>query len=310
MLPRHLNYFIAVAEHGGFTRAAAILHVSQPVLSQQIRQLEETLGVRLFDRSGRNTCLTDAGKVWLIYARRALRELAEGQRALHDVEDLQRGTLRVAMMPTFTHYFMGPLVASFYQRYPNITLDIQELAQNRMETLLLNDELDIGIAFDGSDSRDIVSQPLLSETLALVVGRSHPLAATRRVALTALNQASLILLSSAFATREQIDRDCRQRGIQPKVQMEANSISAVLTVVERTSLATLLPAAIVQGRDDLTAIELAPSLLERTACLIQRKGAWQSAATREFILMAHQAASILSAGQGFNESTERDLTLR
>jgi LysR family cyn operon transcriptional activator len=78
MLPRHLNYFIAVAEHGGFTRAAAILHVSQPALSQQIRQLEETLGVRLFDRSGRNTCLTDAGKVWLIYARRALRELAEG----------------------------------------------------------------------------------------------------------------------------------------------------------------------------------------------------------------------------------------
>ena len=92
MLPRHLNYFIAVAEHGGFTRAAAILHVSQPALSQQIRQLEETLGVRLFDRSGRNTCLTDAGKVWLIYARRALRELAEGQRALHDVDDLQRGT--------------------------------------------------------------------------------------------------------------------------------------------------------------------------------------------------------------------------
>lgn len=108
MLPRHLNYFIAVAEHGGFTRAAAILHVSQPALSQQIRQLEETLGVRLFDRSGRNTCLTDAGKVWLIYARRALRELAEGQRALHDVDDLQRGTLRVAMMPTFTHYFIGP----------------------------------------------------------------------------------------------------------------------------------------------------------------------------------------------------------
>ena len=117
MLPRHLNYFIAVAEYGGFTRAAAILHVSQPALSQQIRQLEETLGVRLFDRSGRNTCLTDAGKVWLIYARRALRELAEGQRALHDVDDLQRGTLRVAMMPTFTHYFMG----RWWLRFINVT---------------------------------------------------------------------------------------------------------------------------------------------------------------------------------------------
>lgn len=296
MLLRHLNYFIAVAEQGGFTRAAAMLHVSQPALSQQIRQLEETLGVRLFDRSGRNTRLTDAGTVWLIYARRVLQGLAEGQRALHDVEDLQRGTLRVAMTPTFTTYFMGPLAAAFYQRYPNITLDIQELAQDRMETLLLNDELDVGIAFEGSDSRDIVSQPLFSETLALVVGRCHPLAAARRIELTALNDESLILLSSAFATREQIDRYCRQREIQPKVQMEANSISAVLAVIERTSLATLLPAAIVLERNDLTAIELAPPLLERTACLLQRKGAWQSAAAREFRLMAHQAATKLSAG--------------
>ncbi|MFQ9621397.1 MAG: transcriptional regulator CynR [Enterobacteriaceae bacterium] len=309
MLPRHLNYFIAVAEHGGFTRAAAILHVSQPALSQQIRQLEETLGVRLFDRSGRNTCLTDAGKVWLIYARRALRELAEGQRALHDVDDLQRGTLRVAMMPTFTHYFMGPLVASFYQRYPNITLDIQELAQNRMETLLLNDELDIGIAFDGSDSRDIVSQPLLSETLALVVGRSSsggdpPCGADGAQSGVTDSAKQRFCYSRANRSRLPTARYSTESadGGQP--------ISAVLTVVEHTSLATLLPAAIVQGRDDLTAIELAPSLLERTACLIQRKGAWQSAATREFILMAHQAASILSAGQGFNESTERDLTLR
>lgn len=296
MLLRHLNYFIAVAEQGSFTRAAATLHVSQPALSQQIRQLEEALGVLLFDRSGRHTRLTDAGTVWLTYARRALQELAEGQRALHDVEDLQRGSLRIAMMPTFTSYFMGPLVASFYQRYPNITLDLQEMAQEQMEALLLNNELDIGIAFEGSDSRDIVSQPLLSETLALVVGRRHPLAMADRVKLAALSEESMILLSRAYATRQQIDRYCRQRDIHPKVKMEANSISAVLAVVERTLLATLLPASIVLGRDDLTAIELTPALLERSACLLQRKGARQSAAAREFILMAHQAAMKLSEG--------------
>lgn len=288
MLLRHLTYFIAVAEHGGFTRAAAALHVSQPALSQQIRQLEETLGVQLFDRSGRNTRLTDAGAVWLIYARRTLQGLAEGQRALHDVEDLLRGTLRIAMIPTFTTWFIGPLVASFYQRYPNITLDLQEMAQDRMEVLLLNDELDIGIAFEGSDSRDIISQPLFTETLALVVGRYHPLAATCSVQLTALNQETLILLNSAFATREQIDRYCRKHNVQPKVVMEANSISALLSVVKRTTLSTLLPAAIVRGSEDLTALELTPALLERTACLIQRKGGWQSAAVREFIVMAQQ----------------------
>ncbi|HHG8775180.1 TPA: transcriptional regulator CynR [Raoultella planticola] len=294
MLLRHLTCFLAVAEHRGFTRAATALHVSQPALSQQIRQLEETLGVQLFDRSGRSTRLTDAGEVWLIYARRVLRDLAEGRRALHDVDDLQRGTLRVAMTPTFTTYFMGPLVASFYQRYPNITLSMREMTQDQMEALLLNDELDLGIAFGDSGSRDIETLPLLTETLALVVGRHHPLATQRRVTLEVLNQTPLILLSAEFATRDQIDRNCRRHDIQPKVQMEANSISAVLTVIQSTMLSTLLPAAIVRERDDLAAVELTPSLLERTACLLQHKDAWQSAAAREFCAMARHVAAGLN----------------
>lgn len=120
MLPRHLNYFIAAAEYGGFTRAAAILHVSQPALSQQIRQLEETLGVRLFDRSGRNTCLTDAGKVLVDLCAPGFTGTGRGQRALHDVDDLQRGTLRVAMMPTLPIILSGRWWFPFYQRYPGI----------------------------------------------------------------------------------------------------------------------------------------------------------------------------------------------
>ena len=91
MLDRHTHYFLAVAEHHGFTRAAAALHVSQPALSQQIRQLEEALGVQVFDRSGRLTRLTDAGEVYLRYARSALQALEEGKRAIHDVEALSRG---------------------------------------------------------------------------------------------------------------------------------------------------------------------------------------------------------------------------
>lgn len=88
MLSRHINYFLAVAEHGSFTRAASALHVSQPALSQQIRQLEESLGVPLFDRSGRTIRLTDAGEVWRQYASRALQELGAGKRAIHDVANM------------------------------------------------------------------------------------------------------------------------------------------------------------------------------------------------------------------------------
>jgi len=80
MLLRHIRHFIAVAEHGNFTRAADVLHVSQPTLSQQIRQLEDTLGALLFDRSGRRARLTDTGEAWLRYARLALRDLGSGAR--------------------------------------------------------------------------------------------------------------------------------------------------------------------------------------------------------------------------------------
>jgi len=293
VLLRHLTYFLAVAEHRSFTRAAAALFVSQPALSQQIRQLEESLGAQLFDRNGRTIQLTDAGEVWLRYAQRVTQALEEGKRAIHDVEDLSRGSLRVAVTPTFTAWFTGPVLAAFWHRYPAIRLTISEMSQERIEEQLLNGEVDVGIAFEDLHSADIVMQPLLKETLALVVSRQHPLAVNRSISLDALNEALLVLLSADFATRGQIDRACAQKGLHAQVAMEANSITAVLELICRTPLATLLPAAIAAGRDDLRAISLKPPLLERTAVLMERKDAWQSTAARAFKTIALEMAARL-----------------
>jgi LysR family cyn operon transcriptional activator len=201
--------------------------------------------------------------------------------------------LRVAVTPTFTAYLIGPLVESFHGLYPNVTLTLREMPQDRMEDLLVDDELDVGIAFEDVHSQDIEAQRLLVETLALVVGKSHPLAKRRTVGLSALNDESLILLSSEFATREQIDRYCRQNDVRPRVLMEANSISAVIEVIRRTNLSTLLPAAIARERDELVAISLDPLLLQRTAVLMKRKGAYQTAAARAFIELALEVAGTM-----------------
>lgn len=293
MLARHIKYFLAVAQHHSFTKAAAALHVSQPALSQQVRQLEESLSAQLFDRSGRTTRLTDAGEVYLRYARRASQELEEGKRAIHDVGDLSRGALRVALTPTFTTYLVGPLVEAFHSRYPNITLNLREIAQEQMEELLLADELDVGIAFEDGHSQDIETQPLLIEALALVVGERHPLAGQSAIDLDALSAESLILLSEEFATREQIDRYCRQHNITPRVKMEANVIGAVIEVVRRTTLSTLLPATVALAHQGLFAIELSPQRLHRTAVLMQRKGAYQTSAALAFIELATDIAAQL-----------------
>src|ERR1700761_1416986 len=287
MLLRHIRYFLAVAEHRNFTRAAEALHVSQPTLSQQIRQLEDTLRVQLLDRSGRTIQLTDAGDAYVRYAKRALQELEAGKRAIHDVQELSRGSLRLAIMPTFTAYLIGPLLEKYNRKYPNVTLNILEMPQDRMEALLNEDALDIGIAFDETHTPDIETQTLFVEALAMVVGISHP-HAKRRSALKVneFEKEALVLLNGEFATRRYIDRYCKRHGISPRISIEVNSINAVIEIVRRSALATVLPAAIAREHSELCLVQLEPALPQRTAALLLRKNAYRNAATRAFIEVA------------------------
>lgn len=299
MLLRHIRYFLAVAEHRNFTRAAEALHVSQPTLSQQIKQLEDTLDVQLLDRSGRAIQLTDAGDAYARYARRALQDLEEGRRAIHDVHDLSRGTLRLAMTPTFTAYLIGPLLDQYHQRYPNIVVDLFETPQERMESLLNDDALDIGIAFDDTRSPDIEALTLFVESLALVVGKSHPRAKARSQAtLGVFETESLVLLNETFATRLYFDRYCKEHGVAPRIAMQVNSISAAIEIVRRGQLATLLPAEVVRDRDDLRLVPMKPALPSRVAALLLRKGAYQSAATQAFMSLSLELASNAPLGGG------------
>ena len=99
VFPRSLQYLIAIAEHGSYSRAAEALHVSQPTMSQQIKQLEASLKSPLFNRSGRTVRLTDAGEIFLRHAHRARGELDAGRRAIHAVHNLSRGSLRLGWTP-------------------------------------------------------------------------------------------------------------------------------------------------------------------------------------------------------------------
>lgn len=289
MLLRHIRYFLAVAEQGNFTRAAEALHVSQPTLSQQIKQLEENLGTPLFDRSGRTVRLTDAGMAWMRYARLALQDLEAGTRAIHDVATLERGNLRLAMTPTFTAYLVGPVIDAFYRQYPGVSVSIHEMTQDRIEALLAEDRLDVGIAFSQAQSVDIVAEELFTESLNMMVGAEHPLVQQREpLSAQVFEQQPLVLLSEDFATRQFIDDYCRRQGIRPRVAMEANAIGAIIEIVRRGQLATLLPAAVAQENLQLHPVRLTDVMPARRAVLLQRKDAYRSAASRAFIEVLHR----------------------
>ncbi|MCX2545796.1 transcriptional regulator CynR [Pseudomonas sp. COW5] len=287
MLLRHLRYLLAVADHGGFTRAAEALHVSQPTLSQQIRQLEESLGVDLFDRTSRSVKPTDAGQAYIECARRVLVELEAGKRALHDVRDLSRGSLRLAMTPTFMAYLVGPLVRDFVARYPGIHLEIFELSMDDIEAGLADDSLDIAIAFTPVRSPDIECIPAFVETLGVMVGREHPLYDSSLVLRpNDIAQLDFALLAPGYITRVSVDEYFRQHGITPKVQIEVNSVSTLLEVIRHAPLATMLPEAIATEDRALRRLRVESEAPQRGAALLRRKNNYHSAAAVAFMNLA------------------------
>lgn len=287
---RYAKYFLAVAETLSFTRAAELLHISQPALSQHIKSLEADLGTQLFDRSGRQIRLTDTGEVYLQYIRRAFQALNEGKRAIHDIADLSRGTIRLAVTPTFITYFIGPLSNQLYVLYPNIHLHIQTTTQDKIEHMLLHDEIDIGIGFNESHSPNISAEHLLTERLALVVHKHHPLASRIAVTLEEINDYPLVLLNQHFTTRLEIDDHFRHLGVHLQAHTEVDSISAILEIIRQTSLVTIIPENIPKHKSDLNAIQLPGHQFERQAILMRRKDAWQSAAMTEFLKIAKTVA--------------------
>ncbi|MEB0090253.1 transcriptional regulator CynR [Pseudomonas sp. CCI4.2] len=283
MLLRHLRYLLAVADHGNFTRAAQALHVSQPTLSQQIKQLEASLGAELLDRSARSVQPTDAGAAYIEYARRVLRELEAGKRAIHDVKDLSRGTLRLGMTPTFMAYLVGPLLRDFLALYPKVQFEVFELSMIDIEARLADDTLDIAIAFAEGGNPDIQHVPLYVEKLGLAVGRDHRLFnRTEPLSLAELERVPLALLTPEFVTRTCIDDYYTSHGIIPLVIVEANSVNAILEIVRHTGIATILPEATALQDPTLRKIEWVQAPPQRTAALLRRKNGYQSTMSMEF----------------------------
>ena len=286
---RHLRYFLAVAETSHFTRAAHRLHVTQPTLSHQIRQLEGQLNTPLFDRIGRRTRLTAAGEVLLPHVRRMLRELEDASTAIGELHGLKRGRLNVGIVQTVNACVIPEIVARFSAAHPGIQVAGSEMPTEDIESGIEAGRLDLGISFVPPQSRKLEGRRLFTEELVAVVPEGHSLAGRRRLPVRALEGMPLVLLSAKYCTRELIQRAFAEAGVQPSVQVEMNSVESILSTVRQTQLTTILPSLALCTRDDgLHAIQLFAPTPRRDVGLIWLREAHRRAAAEAFATVTEQ----------------------
>ncbi|MGA3120699.1 MAG: LysR substrate-binding domain-containing protein [Polyangiaceae bacterium] len=281
--PRQLQYVVAVAETLGFHKAADRCHVSQPTLSAQVKQLEDVLGVQLFERDRRRVLLTAAGTVVLAHARRVLLELDDLIAAAKQLAEPRSGTFRIGVIPTIAPYLLPDVVPAVRARYPRLQLVFREEKTDVVVADLHEGRLDGGLLALEADIGEWCSSPILDDPFVVAVPKGHPLARKRRIGATDLDGERVLLLDEGHCFRAQALSVCDQAGAR-ETELRATSLSTLAQMVSSGLAITLLPqiaVAVENRRGQLEVRPFSSPAPHRTIALIWRPQSPFAATFRE-----------------------------
>lgn len=228
---RQLEYLVAVAEEGTFTRAAERVHISQSGISAQIRRLEQTLGAELLDRSGRTVTLTPAGAAALSHARAALAEAAALRQAVGEVTGLLRGRLTVGMVVACTVAPLFDALAAFHRAHPGVEIVLHEDNSDRLIDAVRAGATDLALVGTAdSPPPDLARHELVRERLVAIPPPRHPLDGRAEVTLAELLTYPLICLPPGTGIRTVLDRAI---GHPPPRALQATAPGAILDLAAR-----------------------------------------------------------------------------
>src|SRR3954462_13281309 len=292
MTLQQLQYFLAAAEHGSFSRAAAELHLAQPSLSEQVRRLEAEFGVALFQRVGRGLGLTEAGRVLRPHAERTLAEAEAARASVVDVRELRGGTASFGTWGTSRYYLGVGLVEAFRLRHPGVRVRIVGQNSAQVVEAVQSGALEAGAVALPIDDRGLDVRPVLRDELvyASVVGARL----RRSMTMEALAQAPLILSEATWGsedpTRRQLAELAQRAGVRIEPQIDVEDAEGAVELAGRglgdTIVARgLLLALGARVPDRLGWVPFAEPLYD-TFAIVSRRGSQLSAATRAFVALA------------------------
>jgi DNA-binding transcriptional LysR family regulator len=282
---RQLEYLVAVVDEASFTRAAARLHVAQPGVSAQIRQLERELGQELLDRSGRTVRPTEAGAAVLPYARAALGNVAAVRQTVEELAGLVRGRVALGTIPSRPLGELPGLLAAFHRRHPGVEITLVEDRSDRLVEAVRTGRLDLAVV--GAAARHpagVTGEVITEQALGAAVAADHRLAGRGRMPLADLRDLPLICLPRGSGMRTALEEACAAAGFRPRVAFEAGDPHIVAELAAEGLGVAILPEAFAAAHPaGLRTVTIAPPGLRGRIDLVWRVDAPMGPAARTFL---------------------------
>jgi DNA-binding transcriptional LysR family regulator len=286
---RQLRYLVALADERHFTRAAARLHIAQPALSQQVRRLEDEVGVALVDRTTRHVSLTPAGELLVGRARRAIAEVDAAAAELSELAGVRTGRVVIGAMRSTGRFDLSALFAAYYARHPGIELVVREEPSEVMLQRLHADALDVAfLSVNRLDAGpDIQLHPLLDEPLVALLAPDHPLAQRRRIDMAELRDERFVVFGEGGSLRRIVVQGAREAGFEPMLAFESTESTRIRAMASRGLGVALLPASEADHEGPpIAVVPVRNPSLARDVTLAWRANRRHSPAARAFLQLA------------------------
>lgn len=296
---RQIRYFLAVAENGSVSKAAAQLNASQSTITEALKDLEADLGVKLFERQPRGLGLTHKGQLFRRHAERIWQDLQDARGALASTGSDAAGRVTLGVTSLVAGYVLADLLTRFGRAFPGVTVDLVEDSHDYLEHLLLNGEIDLALVTTSGlhNPESLASEELDAFRYRVWVPSGHPLASGQLIDLPAISEFPIITLSISEID-EVADRFWRSAGLKPHIAFRTGSVEAVRSLVAAGVGVAILPDLLfrpwsLDGRR-LEAIPVSAPLPIVRAALVRRRGSHDNVDAQRFIdvAVAHSAGRV------------------
>jgi LysR family transcriptional regulator, nitrogen assimilation regulatory protein len=268
---RQLRYFVAIVDHGSLSRAARMLHVAQPALTQQLQQLEEELGAQLLHRSAQGVMATDAGKTFYEHAQAILKQVGDAKSAVAQSATRPAGTVALGIPQSVSGALALPLLTAVRAAYPEISLQLTEELSGNLIEQLKSGRINLAVLFDDGQLHAFANTPLVEEDLMFVTRADSQFAPKKKsITLARAAQSKLILPSLQHGVRPRIENIVRSAGLSLDDVIDMNSIAILKSALLADLGATILPVAPLLSeieRGEMHAYPITGTPISRTICL-------------------------------------------